>query len=158
MSMLTSAAGQGQIYQLLGATFAVRVPGAATGDAFAVVDVAVPPGFAGPPLLHHHVDISWTGRVLAGRLRLDLADASHELGADGLFVIPAHTDFRWANASADEPLRFTCTYVPGGFDRYFAAFGEALQALGRPPTRDDVGAIAQRLWPRHGIAVHGTPT
>ena len=111
-------------------------------------DVRVTPGFAAPPVLHHHVDDDVTMLVLDGTLVVTGVDGEVVAGPGEVVQLPHGTPFAWRNGSADLPMTYLAVYAPGGFEAYFVAVADALadgRALGPE--------LLHPLWARFGIAV-----
>lgn len=143
----------GQMMEAMGIKIRFVVTGEQTNGLFSTIEMTAPPGFRAPPMLHKHVDIEWHGRVLSGRVQMVIDGQEVSIPEGGLVFVPRGTAFKWWNASATEPVRWTCTYAPAGFEKYFVEMGETLRALGRPPTPADLAQAAPPLWKKHGIEV-----
>jgi quercetin dioxygenase-like cupin family protein len=137
----------------MGSRIAIRVPSEATDGAFSVVEVEAPPGFRAPPTRHRHPDVDWYGAVQEGEVAIELDGHVARVPAGSVVVVPRGVAFRWSNASDDEPVRLTFTYVPGGFERFFVDLVDGLKALDRAPTGADMARMAPPLWARHGVEV-----
>ena len=113
-----------------------------------VVRYVVAPGFAAPPVLHHHVEDDVTMVVLDGTLVVSGVDGDVVAGPGEVVQLPHGTPFAWRNGSAEAPTTYLAVYAPGGFEGYFVAVADAL-AAGAP-----LGAeLVRPLWQRFGIAV-----
>jgi mannose-6-phosphate isomerase-like protein (cupin superfamily) len=112
-----------------------------------VVRYTVAPGFAAPPVLHHHVEDDVTMVVLDGTLVMTGTDGELVVGPGEVVQLPHGTPFAWRNGSATLPMTYLAVYAPGGFEAYFVAVADAL-AAGTPMGPELVGP----LWARYGIA------
>lgn len=113
-----------------------------------LVRYTVAPGFAAPPVLHHHVEDDVTMLVLDGTLVVT-GTAGDTVVRPGEVVQLRHgTPFAWRNGSADAPMTYLAVYAPGGFEAYFVAVADAL-AAGTPMGPE----LLHPLWARFGIAV-----
>jgi quercetin dioxygenase-like cupin family protein len=153
MEAFIVAPGEGQVVEAAGCRLVISVPSERTGGAFAVVDLTAPPGFVAPPIVHRHTDMDQLARVLEGEVNLEINGKKVVAAAGAVVAMPRGTSFRWSNARSDIPCRWTFTYTPGGFEKYFVELAAALNALGRPPTPADMGAIATPLWKKYGLDV-----
>jgi mannose-6-phosphate isomerase-like protein (cupin superfamily) len=153
VSAFVSLPGEGRAIDGAAFSIRVRVPSEAVGGALGVIEMVAAPGAKGPPVLHRHTDIDWHGHVLEGTVAMELDGSVVTLPAGSMVLVPRGTAFRWWNDSATDPVRWVCTYTPGGFERYFTDMADALGSLGRPPTPADIAAAAPALWARHGVEV-----
>ena len=113
-----------------------------------LVRYTVAPGFAAPPVLHHHVEDDVTMLVLDGTLVLTGVDGDTVVRPGEVVHLPHGTPFAWRNGDAEAPMTYLAVYAPGGFEAYFVAVADAL-AAGTPMGTD----LLHPLWSRFGIAV-----
>ena len=113
-----------------------------------VVRYVVAPGFAAPPVLHHHVEDDVTMVVLDGTLVVTGVDGDVVAGSGEVVHLPHGTPFAWRNGSAQAPMTYLAVYAPGGFEAYFVAVADAI-AAGSPMGPE----LVHPLWERFGIAV-----
>jgi mannose-6-phosphate isomerase-like protein (cupin superfamily) len=151
MNAFVVGPNEGQLLGSMGIRIRIVVTSEQTNGLFSMIEMSAPPGFRAPPTLHRHTDIEWHGHVLEGTVKMTLDGREVTVPAGGLVFVPRGTSFNWWNGSATEPVRWTCTYAPGGFEKYFGDVAAALNALGRPPTPADLGQLAPPLWKKHGI-------
>jgi len=132
---------------------------ASHGGAYSVLEFRAAPGFAGPPMPHHHTREEASFIVLEGALTLDVGGEERHVAAGGLAHLPPGIDFTWRNASSSEPARFLCVYSPAGFEQMFAEAAQAFGARGGPPTPAAMREIMPPLWAKYGIglATHDAP-
>ena len=136
-----------RVLEVLGNRLELLVEGDASPRA-SVVRYTVAPGFAAPPVLHHHVHDDVTMTVLDGSLVVTGVDGEQQVPAGATVVLPHGTPFAWRNGSACAPLVYLAVYAPGGFEQYFVAVAEAV-AGGQELGPD----LVAPLWDRYGIAV-----
>ena len=148
-----SQPGDGQVLEGLGCRITIRLTAQATDQRLAAIEMEAPPGFAAPPMRHRHLDLDWQGYVVAGSVAMELDGKPVTIPEGGLVAVPRGVAFKWWNASATEPVRWICTYAPGGFEQYFVELLAAMSALGRPPTRDDLMTVVPPLWKKYNIEV-----
>ena len=113
-----------------------------------LVRYTVAPGFAAPPVLHHHVSDDVTMLVLDGTLVMTGTDGDVVVHPGAVVQLPHGTPFAWRNGSDDAPMTYLAVYAPGGFEAYFVAVADAV-AAGQPLGPELLGP----LWARFGIAV-----
>lgn len=140
-----------RVITALGNRLTLRVRSEDTGGAFAVVDFEVAPSFVAPPVPHRHSREDWWGHVTDGELAIELDGVTSSIPTGATVFVPRGASFRWWNPVA-QPARWTLTYAPGGFERYFEAVADALAAQA-PASRPDLAALVAPLWTRFGLAV-----
>ncbi len=155
MPGIVRAPHQGKVVETMGNRLTTLIASAETAGARSMVDFEVAKGFVAPPIKHSHPDLDWQGVVTEGEVAIELDGVVHTVVTGGVVWVPRGTVFRWWNPSADRPARWLLTYTPGGFEGYFAEIADAVAALGRAPTPQDLGAIARPLWKKYGLDVHG---
>jgi mannose-6-phosphate isomerase-like protein (cupin superfamily) len=130
--------------------------GAEHGAASSICEFRAAPGFAGPPIPHHHTREEAVFLVVDGAIAVVFGDDEQRLGPGDLAHLPPGVDFTWRNASESEPAHFLCSYAPAGFERIFADITAAL--AGREPSADVLREIIPPLWRRYGIEPAGEGT
>ncbi len=85
-------------------------------DVIGIVELAVPPGWPGPPLHHHAFDEAFY--VLEGELTFQVGEALMRAGAGELAFAPRGSHHTVANLSG-APARYVLICTPGGFERRF---------------------------------------
>lgn len=150
---VVSQSNECKVLTFMGNTMRMLVPSERTGGACAVVDLQVAAGFVAPPLRHRHRDMDWHGVVVEGEIAIELDGTPAVIATGGAVFVPRGVAFRWRNPHADRGARWILTYTPGGFERYFVEIIDAVNALGRPPTPQDLGALATPLWKKYGVDV-----
>jgi quercetin dioxygenase-like cupin family protein len=128
-------AGEGRVFRVLGNSFTFKVQSADTQDAYAVFEIASPPGGGIPP--HINTRESETHVVLHGRYRFALAGESHEAGPGAVFFVPRGTLHAFQNVGADAG-RMLLIPSPGRNNETFVVklaerFGGDLPASGPDP-------------------------
>jgi mannose-6-phosphate isomerase-like protein (cupin superfamily) len=146
-----SLPGEGQLLDAIGCRIRIRIPSEATDGRASAIEMEAPGGFTAPPLRHRHLDLDWQGHVLEGTVAMELDGQLVTIPGGGIVTVPRGVAFKWWNASADRPVRWVCSYFPGGFERYFVELVTALGGLGRPPSRDDLATLVPPLWKKYGI-------
>jgi quercetin dioxygenase-like cupin family protein len=99
-----------------------------TDGAVAIVEIALPPRWAGPPL-HHHA-FAEAFYVLDGELTFQLGD-ERRTAAPGDAVFVRGGDVHTLANLADAPARYVLVITPAGFERYFDL--KAAEAAGVEP-------------------------
>jgi mannose-6-phosphate isomerase-like protein (cupin superfamily) len=123
-------------------TTVVKVPAAATGGAYSVLEQTLAPGFVAMPV-HRHTRISRTLYVLEGAITVYLAGDIRPAVAGTTVHVPVDTPFTFWNArpaapserdgrGAGQPARVLVMTAPGGVEAYYAAVAAAISAAGTP--------------------------
>jgi mannose-6-phosphate isomerase-like protein (cupin superfamily) len=149
------APGAGTVYHIRSDTMTVKVPGGATGGAYAVLEVQAAP-LSGPPQMHRHV-AQESFYVLEGDFAVLTVRGGHvetiPAPAGALVLVPGGIPHNYKNVGTS-PGRFLATFTPAGIEGFFAEMSVAL-ALGSPGGAVDMrrlGAIAEK----YGIAMVST--
>jgi quercetin dioxygenase-like cupin family protein len=133
--------------RVLDASAVCRVPGAATGGAFALFELALPVGASVPP--HRHPTEDEACYVVAGQVRIASGRHRATYGPGGCVVVPRGTRHALATAGPT-PARVLVIVAPAADDgRAFAelAAGFATGPGGSPALADAVWQIART----HGV-------
>lgn len=122
--------------------FGIALPATATDGVAGLVEGRIPPAMAGPPL-HIHPSSEETYYIIDGALIMYIGGEVTQLGPGGVAYITRETEHTWAT-SLDSGAHFLTLHTPGGYEEYHPA-ALALEAdLGRPPTLEDLHAVARR--------------
>ena len=140
---------------VVGDTYTTLISGEQTAGRYALIDMLVPPGGGPPPHRHAFEEMF---HVLEGAIEVTLRDEATTARAGDTVNVPAAAPHAFRNAS-DEPARVLCLVSPAGLERYFAAWGDAVERRDAPaPDLDDAARAARlaravELAPRYGIEV-----
>lgn len=119
---------QGSSLSVAGGTYKILASGSQTGNAFATIDMLVPPGSGPGP--HSHADFQETFYVLEGEVEL-VSEASKYTAAKGSYVvIPKGGIVHSFKNKTDKLARLLCTVVPSGLEEMF-------QEMGKPIANDE---------------------
>jgi quercetin dioxygenase-like cupin family protein len=111
----------------------IRVPAAATGGAYSVVEIVSSPGDSTPMHIHPNEDEHLV--ILEGTARIALGDETFDAAAGTAIFLPRNIPHAWGNASKSA-LRFLGVCTPGGVE-------EALRAIARGGDIDRVALSAK---------------
>lgn len=112
---------EGTILAIAGGNYRIIVAGTATNNAYAVIEMLVPPGGGPPP--HAHPDFEETFYVVEGAVEFK-TEAGKSLVSQGGFVrIPLGGAIHCFKNVSDQFARLLCTVVPAGLDQIFEAIG-----------------------------------
>jgi quercetin dioxygenase-like cupin family protein len=146
------APGTGTMYHIRSDTMTVKVPGAATGGAYTVLEVQVAP-LSGPPQMHRHVAHE-SFYVLEGAFAILTMRGGHAnwipAPAGALVQVPGGIPHNYKNVGT-KPGRFLATFAPAGMEGFFAEMSAALAAApaGGAVDMRRLGAISQK----YGVAM-----
>ena len=102
-------------------------------EAFGVNAIVYPPGYEGPE--HYHDEQDELYFVHKGRIRVDVAGESRELGEGGLFHASATTPRRISNAGDEDAIVF----IVGGKGGYVERDGHLVDPETDLPKRQGLG-------------------
>jgi quercetin dioxygenase-like cupin family protein len=149
------APGSGTMYHIRSDTMTVKVPGAATGGAYAMLEVRVAP-LSGPPQMHRHMAHE-SFYVLDGDFTVLTLREGHvetiPAPAGALVLVPGGVPHNYKNVGTS-PGRFLATFTPAGMEGFFAEMSAAL-ASASPGGAVDMrrfGVIAEK----YGVAMVST--
>ncbi|WP_328475443.1 cupin domain-containing protein [Actinoplanes sp. NBC_00393] len=140
--------GGGRLADLGAITVDFKLWGADTGGALAIVEHEFPPGALVPPHIHTLEDEY--SIVTSGRIGFRSGDKEAVLGAGGYITKPRGEAHAMWNAGA-EPARMIEVISPAGFELFFRAVADMLEADDPDPER---GAA---LAAEHGLQFVDTP-
>jgi mannose-6-phosphate isomerase-like protein (cupin superfamily) len=133
----------------------IKAGAADTGGAMTVVEDALGPWAAGPPL-HSHDASDECLYVVAGSLLVQLGEERHQLEAGSFVWIPRGTPHTFANAGPDA-LRLFGVSTPAGIEEFFAAQSAYLASVQGPPDGAELGRLAAGWGRPLGPPISATP-
>ena len=129
----------GDAIWFLGGLMTVKASRTQTGNAFAIVEFTLPPGFAPPPHIHHMEDEAFY--ILEGAVTGFCGDQRWE-AAPGSFVRLPREIAHGFTVEAGGPLKGLQITAPAGFERFMAEVGEPARSLSLPPpSAPDIGRL-----------------
>jgi quercetin dioxygenase-like cupin family protein len=122
----------------------VKITGSEADGRLDVAEIALTPGYAGPPP-HVHIRIDHIFYVLEGVLRVRLGQSDHVLAAGSCAFIPAGTSHSYATTESAS-ARFLTVNTPEPLDAYIGELAAAFSAgtIGNPE-------IVKQIQARHDI-------
>ena len=112
---------QGQTLSVVGDNYRIIIPGTLTQDAYAVIDMLVPPG--GGPGPHSHADIQELFYVVDGEIEFK-TEAGKYVAKKGSFVnIPKGGEVHCFKNNSNTTAHLLCTVIPAGLDELFQEIG-----------------------------------
>jgi quercetin dioxygenase-like cupin family protein len=94
----------------------IRVGPEASGGQLTILDYRAPAGFGPPRHLHQRDDE--VIELVEGQVVVWTPERSLVLAPGDLVLLPKHVPHTW-RAYGAEPIRFTVTFTPSGFERFF---------------------------------------
>ncbi|MDM9582104.1 quercetin 2,3-dioxygenase [Nostoc sp. GT001] len=112
--------GQGSSYWVLGDLYTFKAVGEETGQAYALIEIAVQPQNGTPPHIHSHEDEAFY--IQEGELEFQL-DNQIILAIPGTFLhSPKGQLHRFTNIST-KPAKLLCWFTPAGLEKFFMEVG-----------------------------------
>jgi quercetin dioxygenase-like cupin family protein len=94
----------------------IRIGPEASGGQLTILDYRAPAGFGPPRHLHQRDDE--VIELVDGQVVVWTPEKSFVLAPGDLVLLPKHVPHTW-RAYGAEPIRFTVTFTPSGFERFF---------------------------------------
>jgi quercetin dioxygenase-like cupin family protein len=129
-------AQDGKTVSVAGNTYRILATGKQTNNAFATIDMMVPPG--GGPGPHAHPDIQETFYVVDGEVEVKSEAGTYIAKKGSYVVIPKGGIVHAFKNKADKMAHLLCTVVPSGLEEMFMELGQPI-AFGEflpPPPMD----------------------
>ena len=80
--------------------------------------------------------------MVSGEIAVRIEDETDVAGAGTVVFIPRGTRHTFANPG-EAPARLLALLTPGGFEHYFDALAQALEAAGGIPAPDELAALGE---------------
>ena len=109
-----------------GGRLELKVRGADTGGAYALLEFTIPPGGTGSPP-HYHVATEEALYLVEGELTLRLGERTARATAGSCILVPRGVVHTFTNTGA-QPARLLIVVSPADFERYFVELGELVSA------------------------------
>jgi quercetin dioxygenase-like cupin family protein len=121
-TITTVSENEGQNLSIVGDTYRILISGQQTQNAYAVIDMLVPPG--GGPGPHSHTDIQETFYVVDGEVEFK-TEAGKYIAKKGAFVnIPKGGEVHCFKNNSSAAAHLLCTVIPAGLDEFFREIGK----------------------------------
>ena len=144
----------GDAIWFLSSLITVKAASAQTGNAFAVVEITNPAGYAPPPHIHHREDEALY--ILQGTLTGFCGDQRWE-AAPGSFIWLPRGIAHGLTVDAGGPATYLTISAPAGFERFVRAVGEPARSLTLPPSAAPNREKLQAAAAEFGIEFVGPP-
>jgi len=146
------ASNHGSSFSLLGDVYTLKITGAQTGGAYALMDVVVQPGNGVPPHVHTREDEAFY--ILEGELAFTIGGRALTARPGDLLHGPRGVSHCFQNRGATR-ARMLCLVLPAGFEHFFAELGTPLpgpNAPPVPPASEEMRKVIE-LAPRYGLQI-----
>ena len=132
---ITIGAQGGQSISVVGDTYRVLISGKQTGNAFATIDMLIPPN--GGPGPHAHADFQESFFVTEGEVEVKSEAGTYIATAGCYVVIPKGGIVHCFKNRTDNVARLLCMVDPSGLEEFFLEIGKPV-AFGTfmPPVTD----------------------
>lgn len=117
---------EGNILGIAGGNYRIVVSGRDTNNAYAVIEMLVPPGGGPPP--HAHPDFEESFYVAEGTVLFKTEKGQATLNEGGFVRIPRGGAIHCFKNVSDRFVRLLCTVVPAGLDEVFETIGKPTEA------------------------------
>jgi mannose-6-phosphate isomerase-like protein (cupin superfamily) len=134
--------GEGKTVTVFGDRHTYKAVGEQTGEAFGLVEIAMPAPAAGPPA-HVHRGVDEAFYVLAGELTMLIGDRTITATAGSFAFVPRGTVHAFANRGTRE-ARFLGITSPAGSELGLEEVAEFASSADQPPDMGRLLAIAEK--------------
>lgn len=142
---IVSGAGEGDAYWT-GFPDIIRVSGEDTGGTFSVIEMRVPPGYAGPPHIHHNEHETFY--TVKGELEYTIGDETIVGEAGKIVHGPMGIPHAFSNESDSEAIAHTWVH-PAGFEDFMARAAPPITDPSDPPELEMERVL--ELAPEYGV-------
>ncbi|MFD2935376.1 cupin domain-containing protein [Spirosoma flavum] len=117
---------QGIAFRLFGDTYRILISGAATGGAFATIDMLIPPG--GGPGPHAHAGFEESFYVIDGEIEVKSEFGQYTATKGSFISIPKGGVVHGFKNNTGQTAHLLCTVVPAGLETFFEEIGQPVAA------------------------------
>ncbi len=151
-SVTAVAPAEGQSVWAFGDRYTIKVTGAETRGAFALMECLIYPDSFTPPHIHHAEDEMFY--ILEGTLTLWVGGRS-VMGEAGTFVVVPKSTIHAFKNETDVNVRALIMLTPAGFEQFFLAIGVPVSGehTTPPPPATDAIETVIRLAPAYHMEV-----
>lgn len=142
---IVSAAGTGDAYWT-GFPNIIRVSGEDTEGSFSVIEMRIPPGYTGPPHIHHNEHETFY--TVEGELTYTIGDETSVGDAGTIVHGPKGIPHSFSNESASEAIAHTWVH-PAGFEEFMAKAAPRITDPSDPPEMDMERVL--EIAPEYGV-------
>lgn len=146
---------QGETLGIAGGNYRIVVSGDQNNNAYAVIEMLVPPG--GGPLPHSHPEIQEMFYLVEGELEFKTEQGKSIVKKGGFVNIPFKGGIHCFKNISDQYARMLCTVVPAGLEQVFREAGTAVRPGEflpvAPPTPERI-AFLKEIDKRYGMTTY----
>lgn len=125
-ALTTVDAGEGQTLSVVGDTYRLVITGEQTGEAYATIDMLIPPG--GGPGPHAHADFQESFYVIDGEIEVQTETQTYTARKGAFVNIPLGGVVHSFKNKAATPAHLLCVVVPSGLEKFFQEIGQPVQS------------------------------
>src|SRR5215213_698016 len=146
--------GEGESVWLGGDLIEVKLASEATGGAYSMVEVTIPPQGGPPPHIHPTVDEALY--IVEGEVEVLLGDRTTRASAGSLAFVPKATLHTFKNIGTSAST-VVAIFSPGGFEKFLLEAGEpATEGSSAPEGEPDVGKLVE-IGQKYGLEIPPPP-
>jgi quercetin dioxygenase-like cupin family protein len=152
---ITVGAKDGVNISVVGDTYRILIGGKATDNAFATIDMLVPPG--GGPGPHSHSDIEESFYVVEGEIEVRSEFGVYTAAKGSFVTIPRGGVVHSFKNRTDQMAHLLCTVVPAGLEAFFEEIGTSVpygKFLPPPPMNPVTVKQLQTIAEKHGQKIY----
>ena len=144
-------ATEGTGLSVVGDSYRIVIPGKATGGAYAVIEMLVPPG--GGPGPHAHAGFQESFYVLDGEVEIKTEDGTFTAEKGAFVNIPLGGLVHFFKNKTDKVAHLWCVVVPAGLDDFFEEIGQPVPFgifAPPPPMNPEIMKKLVEIAEKHG--------
>ena len=125
-TIIAVTADEGPSISMVGDTYRIIVKGEQTNDAYALIDMLIPPGGGPPP--HSHVTFQESFYILDGQIEVITKEKKY-IATKGSYVnIPFYGPVHKFINKTDKNAHILCLLTPAGMEKMFEEIGKPVAA------------------------------
>ena len=125
-TIIAVTAEEGPSISMVGDTYRIIVKGEQTNDAYALIDMLIPPGGGPPP--HSHVTFQESFYILDGQIEVITKEKKY-IATKGSYVnIPFYGPVHKFINKTDKNAHILCLLTPAGMEKMFEEIGKPVAA------------------------------
>ena len=125
-TIIAVTAEEGPSISMVGDTYRIIVKGEQTNDAYALIDMLIPPGGGPPP--HSHVTFQESFYILDGQIEVITKEKKY-IATKGSYVnIPFYGPVHKFTNKTDKNAHILCLLTPAGMEKMFEEIGKPVAA------------------------------
>lgn len=154
-TIIAVTADEGPSISMVGDTYRIIVKGEQTNDAYALIDMLIPPGGGPPP--HSHVTFQESFYILDGQIEVITKEKKY-IATKGSYVnIPFYGPVHKFINKTDKNAHILCLLTPAGMEKMFEEIGKPVAPgtfLPRPKMTLEEQKQVQSIAERHGQTLY----